>query len=129
MNAKEKVIGLLGSATVDLQAGDGKSDVYTVPIGKKAIIDHVVIRNPTASLADCTDVDFGSGANADTWRQTISLTTLTATTDYIVIPSIAATPVKYTCEVAAAVFGVKVITGATLDAQATMEVWGHEVDG
>lgn len=123
---KEIAIALLGSATVDLQNGDSKTTVYTVPTGKTAIIDHVVIRSPTASLADGVDFDIGSGANADTWRQAISLTSLTATTDYIVIPSIAATPVKYTMEVAAAAFGIKPITGATADAQATMEVWGHE---
>ncbi len=127
-NAKEKTISLLGSATVDLQTGDSKSTVYTVPPGKKAIITHVIIRNPTASLNAGTDYDIGSTASADTWRQTISLTSLTASTDYIVIPSIAATPVKYTCEVAAAAFGILQITGATLDAQATMDVFGYEVD-
>ena len=127
-NLKEIGISLLGSATVDLQNGDSKTVAYTVPPGKKAIITHVVIRNPTASLDGGTDFDFGSGANADTWRQTVSLTTLTASTDYIVIPSIAATPVKYTCEVAAAAFGVLEITGATADAQATMDVFGYEVD-
>jgi len=127
-NLKEVGISLLGSATVDLQNGDSKTVAYTVPPGKKAIITHVVIRNPTASLDGGTDFDIGSGASADTWRQTVSLTTLTATTDYIVIPSIAATPVKYTCEVAGAAFGILEITGATADAQATMDVFGYEVD-
>jgi len=123
---KDNAITLLASATVDLQNGDPKNTVYTVPTGKTAIITHVVVRSPTASLADGVDFDIGSGANADTWRQAISLTTLTATTDYIVIPSIAATPVKYTMEVAAAAFGIKPITGATADAQATMDVFGYE---
>ena len=127
-NLKEIVICLLGSATVDLQNADSKTVAYTVPPGKKAIITHVIIRNPTASLDAGTDFDIGSGANADTWRQTVSLTTLTAATDYIVIPSISATPVKYTCEIAAAAFGIKPITGATADAQATMDVFGYEVD-
>lgn len=127
-NAKEKAIVLLGSATVDLQTGDAKSTAYTVPLGKKAIITHVVIRNPTASLAAGTDYDIGSGGACDTWRQTIDLSSLTAATDYIVIPSISATPVKYTCEIAAATFGILQITGATLDAQATMDVFGYEMD-
>lgn len=127
-NLRENAISMLASATVDLQNGDSKTTVYTVPTGKKAVIDHVVIRNPTGSLTGGTDFDIGSGANADTWRQTISLTSLTATTDYIVIPSIAATPVKYTIEAAAAAFGIKPITGATGNYTATMEVWGHEVD-
>lgn len=125
-NAKDKVISLLGSATVDLQNGDSKTTAYTVPTGKTAIITHVVIRSPSGSLADGTDFDIGSGALADTWRQTISLTTMTAATDYIVIPSIAATPVKYTMEVAAAAFGILPNTGATADVTATMDVFGYE---
>ena len=127
-NLKEIGISLLGSATVDLQAGDGKSTAYTVPIGKKAVITHVVIRNPTASLAGGSDFDIGSGAACDTWRQTQTLVSMTATTDYMVIPAVAATPTKYTCEVAAATFGILPITGATLNAQATMDVFGYEMD-
>lgn len=125
---KEIAITLLGSATVDLKDGDSKSIAYTVPDSRVAMITHVIIHSPDASLADGVDFDIGSGVNADTWRQTISLTTLTASTDYIVIPSIAATPVKYTQEVAGAEFGIKPITGATLDAEATMEVYGIERD-
>ncbi|MBU1066964.1 hypothetical protein KKE60_04220 [Patescibacteria group bacterium] len=123
-NAKEKVISLLGSATVNLKAGDSKSVAYTVPIGKKAVITHVVIRNPTASLAGGTDFDIGSGANADTWLQSNNLAAMTATTDYKVITS----TTKYTLEIAAATFGIKPITGATLDADATMDVFGYEMD-
>ncbi|MCK4815319.1 hypothetical protein KA005_06080, partial [bacterium] len=62
-NLKEIGISLLGSATVDLQTGDSKSIAYTVPTGKKAIITHVIIRNPTASLDAGTDYDIGSGAS------------------------------------------------------------------
>ena len=126
--AKEKTICMLASGSIDTKAGDSKSTVYTVPPGKKAVITHVVIRNPSASLAGGSDFDIGSTANADTWRQAITLVSLTATTDYIVIPSIAAIPVKYTLEVAAAAFGIKPITGATLDSTATMEVFGYEMD-
>lgn len=125
---KEIAITMLATATIDTQNGDSKTTVYTVPTGKKAVITHVVIRNPSASLTGGTDFDIGSGANADTWRQTISLTSMTATTDYMVIPSIAATPVKYTIEAAAAAFGIKPITGATGDTTATMEVFGYEMD-
>jgi hypothetical protein len=121
-NAKEKTISLLASATVDLQNGDSKTTVYTVPTGATAVITHVIIRSPTASLAGGTDFDIGSGASADTWLQTNNLSTLTATTDYIVITSL----VKYTLEAAAAAFGILPITGATADAQATMDVFGYE---
>ena len=121
----ENAITKLGTATINTQNSDAKTTVYTVPTGKSAIITHVVIHSPSASLTGGTDFDIGSGANADTWRQTISLTSLTATTDYIVIPNIAATPVKYTLEVAAAAFGIKPITGATGDTTATMDVFGY----
>ena len=124
---KEIAITLLASASIDTENGDSKTTVYTVPTGKSAIITHVIIHSPSASLADGVDFDIGSGANADTWRQTISLTTLTATTDYIVIPSIAAIPVKYTLEAAGAAFGIIPVTGATIDTTATMAVFGYLV--
>ena len=112
---------------VDMKTA-AKTTLYTVPSGKTFYPVAVVIREPSASMTGGTDYDLGTGANADTWRQTINLSTLTATTDYIVIPSIAATPMKYTMEAAAAAFGIKPITGATADVTGTMEVWGHEVD-
>lgn len=120
----ENAISLLGTSTVDLQAADPKSVAYTVPTGKKAIVTHVIIRNPTASLVGGTDFDIGSGANADTWVQTNDLSAMTATTDYKVITSLT----KYTIEVAAAAFGILPVTGATADAQATMDVFGYEMD-
>ena len=125
--AKEKVISMLDTGVVDLQHGDGKTTVYTVPTGKKAVITHVVIRNPSGSLdsGGTGDFDIGSGANADTWLQSTDLDTMTATTDYMVITS---NKVKYTLEVAAAAFGIKVITGASGDRTATMEVFGYEMD-
>jgi len=125
MRAKEKTLALLGSAVVNLQNGDAKSTAYTVPTGKKAIVTHVIIRNPTASLAGGSDFDFGDGANADTWKQTVNLATLTATTDCIVI---APPTVKFTVFDAGDAFGIKPATGATADADATMDVFGYEFD-
>jgi hypothetical protein len=122
---KTFAVTLLGSAVVDLQNGDAKSTVYTVPTGKTMVPVFVIIRNPSGSLTGGTDFDIGSGANADTWRQTIDLSSMTATTDYMVIGPIAATPVKYTLEAAAAAFGIKPITGATGDETATMDVFGY----
>jgi hypothetical protein len=119
---KEKAVGLLGSAVVDMQNGDGKTTVYTVPTGKTAVIVAVVIRSPSGSLAGGTDFDIGSGASADTWLQTNDLSAMTATTDYKVIMS----STKYTLEAAAAAFGILPITGATADVTATMDVFGYE---
>lgn len=124
-NLKDNAITLLASATVDLQNGDGKTTAYTVPTGKKAIVTHVVIRNPTASLAGGTDFDLGDGANADTWKTTVNLSSLTATTDSIVI---APPSTKFTVFDAGDAFGIKDATGATADAQATMDVFGYEFD-
>lgn len=123
--AKEKVIAILDSAEVDLENGDAKTIVYTVPTGKAAVITHVVIRNPTASLAGGTDFDLGDGANADTWVNTVDLSSMTAVTDYMVIEG---NNVKYTVFDADDEFGIKPVTGATLDATAIMDVFGYEID-
>jgi len=120
--AKEKVLSILATATVDLQNGDSKTTVYTVPTGKSAIITHVVIHSPDASLAGGSDFDIGSGGSATSWLQTNDLSSMTATTDYIVLTS----TTKYTVETAANAFGILPITGATADATATMTVMGYE---
>jgi hypothetical protein len=125
MRQQEYAITLLASATVDLQNGDGKSTAYTVPPGKKAVITQCVIRNPTASLAGGTDFDIGDGASADTWKTTINLSTMTAATDCMVI---APPTAKFTVFDAGDTFGIVPATGATADAQGTMDVFGYEFD-
>jgi len=122
-NLKEKGISLLNSqASVDMKTA-GKTTLYTVPAGKTAIITHVVVRTPSATLIGGSDYDFGTGANCDTWKQTVSLVSLTtATTDYIVIDQ---ENTKYTVAAASGTFGVKVITGATDAATATIDVFGY----
>ncbi|MCK4294088.1 MAG: hypothetical protein KAY65_12895 [Planctomycetes bacterium] len=88
----------------------------------KDIVTHVIVRNPTASLAGGTDFDFGDGANADTWKNTVDLSAMTATTDYYVVEGNNA---QYTEFDAGDVFGVKPVTGATADAEATIDVYGR----
>lgn len=122
-NLKDCSLALLASGTAGMQNGDGKSTIYTVPAGKSAIVTHVVVRQPTASLADGNDFDFGDGANADTWRTAVDLSSLTAATDCIVI---AADTAKFTIFDAGDAFGVKPATGATADAEATIDVFGYE---
>jgi len=123
---KEKALALLASVSgVGLQNGDGKTILYTVPPGKKAIITHCVARQPTASLAGGTDFDFGDGASADSWKNTVDLSSMTAATDYMVIEGNNA---KYTVFDASDEFGVKPVTGATADAEATIDVFGYEFD-
>lgn len=123
-NASIAKISRLATGTVDLQNGDAKTTVYTVPVSKSGIVTQVVIRNPTESLAGGTDFDIGDGAGADTWVTAVNLSTLTASTDCIIIPAPTA---KFTVFDAGDTFGIIPVTGATADAQATMDVFGYEV--
>jgi hypothetical protein len=124
MNLTENALTLLASETVALQDGDSKTVVYVVPYGKKAIVTQVIIRNPSASLADGNDFDIGDGANADTWKTAVDLSGMTGTDDYMVISNDNA--VVGAVFDAGDEFGIKPATGATADATATMEVIGYE---
>lgn len=121
---KKSGIALLGSGVAGMQNGDPKTTIYTVPPGQKAVVTLIVVRNPTASLAGGTDFDFGDGASADTWKTGVNLSILTGTDDYVVLDN--------NNSVIAAVFdagdelGVKPSTGATADAEATIEYYGRE---
>jgi triacylglycerol esterase/lipase EstA (alpha/beta hydrolase family) len=112
---------LLASSTVNLQAGDSKTDIYTVPASKKMIVTRVVIRNPSDSMAGGTDFDLGDGANADTWVNAVDLSGL-GTAQYRVISGDNA---NFAVFDAADVFGIKPVTGATADVTATAELFGY----
>ena len=110
---------------VDMKTA-GKTNLYTVPSGKVFYPVMVVVRDPSASLAGGTEYDFGTGANADTWRQNVSLASMTTLgTDFMVITGADVT--KYTECAAADVFGIKVITGSTAACTATIDVFGYLV--
>jgi len=126
---REKSICLLASTSADTQNGDGKTTLYTIPSTlangsavSGCIVTHCVVRNPSGSLADGTDFDLGDGADANTWKNTVSLTTMTATTDYMVVEG---NNVKYTIFDAGDAFGIKPVTGATADTTATIDVFGY----
>jgi hypothetical protein len=119
---RENAITLLGSAVCDMQNGDGKTIVFTVPTGKSCIVTHMVVRNPSGSLAGGTDFDFGDGANADTWKTTVDLSSMTAITDYMLLT---VTDAKITIFDAGDAIGVKPATGATADVTATVEIFGY----
>lgn len=114
---------LLGAAVAGMQTADGKTTVYTVPAGRHAMVTQVIIRNPTASLAGGTDYSFGDGVNADTWRTAVDLSTLTATTHGMVLRHDES---AYTIFDPGDVVGIKPVTGATADADATVMVFGVE---
>jgi hypothetical protein len=108
--------------TAHMQTSDGAQTLYTVPTGKKMVPTRVVVRNPTASLAGATDVNFGDGTNRDTWKPNVDLSGMTATSDVMVITNDNA---KFTPFDAGDTFGFKPDTGSTADADATMEVFGY----
>lgn len=126
-------IKLLASVSINCQTAT-KQTLYTVPTGKVFILDHIVIRQPSASLAGMTDADFGAGANADDWLQQISLDSYTATTDCgkLQQPEQAAgppiVPTKTKVYVAADVFGILINTGSTGAATVTMDLFGYLAD-
>jgi len=126
MDAKEGgIMALARNVTVNLQNGDPKSTIYTVPAGKKMIVVFVVVKAPTASLAGATDVDFGDGAGANTWLNAVNLADLTTSAKFRVISSLNTT---YTIFDAGDVFGVKPVTGAVLDADAIVDLFGYLYD-
>ncbi len=101
----------------------GKTNLFVVPDGKTFYPTHVVIREPSASMAGGTDYDIGTGASADTWRQTINLSSMTTlATDFMVIAGADVT--KYTDCAAASIFGIYVNTGTTSACTATIDVFG-----
>lgn len=107
---------------VDMKTA-AKTTLYTVPSGKTAYIFAVCVREPSASMSGGTDYDLGTGANANTWRQTVDLSSMTTlATDYMFITGADVT--KYTDCATASVFGIKVITGTTAACTATIDVFG-----
>ena len=123
-NLKENALSLLASGVAGMQTVDGKTTLYTVPAGKKAVVTHVVVRQPTASLAGGSSFSFGDGTNADTWKTGVSLTLMTGTDDYFVVTK-NDTVVSAVFDAGDA-FGVKPVTGATADANAAIDVFGYE---
>ncbi len=121
--ANENVLTKVATVSgVDMKTA-AKTTLYTVPTGKTFYPMFVVIRESSADMSGGTDYDLGTGANADTWRQTVDLSSMTTlATDYMVIAGADVT--KYTDCAAASVFGIKVITGTTAACTATIDVFG-----
>jgi len=116
---RENAITLLSSTpAVDMKTA-ASTTLYTVPIAKVAYITHVVIRDPSASMAGGTDYDFTN------WKQTVDLSSLTTLgTDYIVLDG---NNTKFTEQVAAATFQITVNTGTTAACTAVIDVFGYLV--
>lgn len=108
---------------VDMKTA-GKTTLYTVPAGKTFYPFAVIARVTSGSLDGGTEYDFGVGANCDTWKQDVDLSSMTTPgTDYWIITG----ATKFQNCVAGSEFGIKVITGATNAATATIDVVGYLV--
>ena len=131
---KEKSISLLGSATLNGQTVGSKQAIYTVPAGKVMVLDHVVFRDPTATVAGMNDMDLGGNALCDDWLLQLSLDAFTATTDYGKAAQAAQAagppivPVKKTEYAAAIIFGAYINTGSTGVASFDIDLFGYLKD-
>jgi len=130
---RENALTLLSSTSVNMQTNT-KQAFFTVPVGKKMVVDFIGVRNPSATLVGAVDTDFGSGAGADDWILQVTLAGLTGTTHTAKIaqPDQAAgppiVPVQKTVYVAGDIFGCIVNTDSTGAATVTMDLFGYMMD-
>ena len=123
---KDKALTLLGSATIDSKTV-ASTTIFTTPVGKVTRISHVIVRDPTASMAGGTDFKFGAGFRNNAAVDLSSLTTLG--TDYMVLLNATAAGADQKCtEIAAATaLALQVVTGTTATCSATYDVFGYTV--
>lgn len=113
-------ITILGSASINMQNAAGAQTIFTVPVGKTAYVTHVVIQNPSATLAGGTDFDFTS------WRQTVDLSGFTTgANDYRLL--VATDNTTFTKLTAGTNFQITPSTGSTGAATATVKAFGYLV--
>lgn len=104
------------TSAVDMKTA-ASTTLYTVPTGFVGRISHVVIRDPSASMAGGTSYSFTQ------WKQTVDLSSLTTlATDYIVLDS---NNTKFQELAAATAFQITVTTGTTAACTATIDVFGY----
>jgi hypothetical protein len=120
---REHAITLLASITAGMQNGDDPTTLYTVPVGKVLRVTMLIVRDPTASLADGTDFDFGDSDGGNYFEETVDLSGMTTVgTDYYIVRNDGAVLSEFAAGVD---FEVVVNTGATADAEATIDVFGY----
>lgn len=138
MDSKEKGIMLLKTTTgviVGTNGNGAKTILHTCPAGKRMIPVFVILRDPSASLAGCNDVDFGTGAACATENfinNETGIVDMTATTDYMILTTSSDEYTIIDGDAAAAVdreFGIYVVAGATsAAATVTIDVFGYLFD-
>ena len=127
-DVKEKTIALMSVTTGVNMATGAKQVLFTAPAGKRFVPTEIIIIDPSATMAGCDDVDFGSGTNADSWlNNETGLGDMTVTTDFMVLRSDSDEYTIIDGDAAALVdrqFGLKVIDGSDGAATATIMVFG-----
>lgn len=114
---KSAVTLLSSTASVDMKTA-ASTTLFTVPAGVSGVIDHIVIRGASASLAGGTSYSFTS------WRQTVSLAGNTGgATKYFLLNAVDNT--SFTILVATTAFQITVTTGSTAACTATIDVFGY----
>ncbi len=85
--ASKNVLTVLSTTNIDLNlAVPTTTDLYVVPADLVCVVTHIIFREPSSTLAAATDLDLGSSGTAGNqlWNA-ITLTQLTATSDYTVL--------------------------------------------
>ncbi len=114
----KSAITLLSSTTgVDMKTA-ASTTLFTVPVGLSCIIDHIVIRGASASLAGGTSYSFTD------WRQTVSLAGNTGgATKYFLLNAVDNT--SFTIVPTGTNFQITVTTGSSATCTATIDVFGY----
>lgn len=111
-----------------------EADLYTVPAGSNGIVEYIILREPSATLAGCSDVNFGVGAGTTgSWIDAESgIADMTAVTDYMVLERTDHISNEFTVidgDDATAnnrTFGIYIVAGATsAAATVTIDVFGY----
>lgn len=129
---RENCIALLSRTTgIDMNADSPTlNQLYTVPAGKKCIIDSVIIHSNSATLAGMNDVDFGAGAAGITpaWlNNEQGIVDMVTADDWMILRSDSDEFGMIDGDDATAlnrVFSMYVVSGSTGAATATVDVFG-----
>ena len=114
-------------SSIDMKTA-GATTLFNVPSGKTAVITHIVIRGPSASLSGGTDYNFGgNSADFNDFRDAVDLSGITggSTVFTIVTQHAGGDIVSSTMQSAGDAFKINVVTGSTAACTATIDTFGY----
>lgn len=114
---KNAITLLSSTPSVDMKTA-ASTTLFTVPVGVSCIIDSIVIRGASASLAGGTSYSFTN------WRQTVSLAANTggATKSFTLVEI---DNTSYTISTTGTAIQITVTTGSTAACTATIDLFGY----